>query len=656
MKNLSVTILAAMLLLAVLTGCNPLALSGNAAGSFGPSNNGTSSLKLKINSYGTTINRSARSAWTTFIDESDAETTYDFYLYGEADSGRTTIAKQPVTVGTDGACNLNLAAKDWTLYLAAFPQGTAETDLPDNISGLFNTAHLIGTATALLSRYNGEVTFEMTTDKLTTPADVTTNIVLPESFDPSEWDVTAGLYTISPENEVATDDDFAYVTAVGAAPTGAFEVTDVPAGTYTLKATFEKAVGTGGTTTHVVLNARTTLLVIPGSHIYTDFVISEELIEEAPSAPETVAVTYVTGSEKDGKFTADISWLDTSRIEEFFELEIADITGIDGITSETADDDDYTADNTKVFSGLVDEAFYGKDGNLLASLNYALDAENAIVTNVSGVKLQKGSVRVTLDTGKIYAVRLRAATLLSEPSDWTYATVDGVTAPAGCAAFGGEYINRFTVTYDKKGGKIGTDTKARIDAYSYQGDTASFTALWAPTDLNWYNAPFAEWRLADASTAYTLPADGYKDYKNLYLEAIYETNGMITFFDPSLFELKSDYLTVYWEGTDASDEVTPASNRYVVSLSKNGDAIDTTGDKNKLFITIDNDSDIWEYESAWVQIDDSPRPPVAVVDGEVTLTVNCANLTKGKHTVTVYAKARNGNLTVSNKIFITIGE
>ncbi len=638
MKNLLSAFVVLLFAAVLLTGCKmalgELTVDDN-------SETGTRTLTLNVTNY-ETYSSSRRSASRSIFPTNWTDTDLKFYLYGVASDG-TLINKQDITLNDDGTATLEIAPKNWDLTLAGFKN---ETDAPATTAGITNAAYLIARAHVDLSRWATTAKFTLSTDTLTTPGDVSFNVKLPESITPSDWTITAGLYNLTTGALVRNADDTvdAIKTLAFTDQTAPFALTGITSGYYTFMLELSKTVGDQ----NIVYHWSDFIQVLPGAGVYSDLVITDNFIGVAPVKPAAASVTY-TGPAANGRYPVTVAWTDSSNTEDFFEIQLADITSSvtaadSTVTSVFADDAAWNAvtpDARILFSGRNDVANGKVDLLGGAAAGYYVSG-SVLMNNTSAV--------LSLETGKVYTVRVRAANTNGFESAWTYTTVSGFDAA-------NTYINTFTFTYNKNGGTTTTGGSASIvETYHYAGDTATVTALYdaAANDLKKAGCTFSSWKQVNpatgAKTTYTLPAGGYKGYADVVLYAEYKSNAEWEIFNPSDRDFTSSAITIAWDGNAVT--AAEGTSEYTVAHVYTGSNV-INAEKNVLSVSVSESESDWDYEYVWMKFGDIETEKVVPTAGTGTVQMYLGDVS-GRFNAVVCASTRNGTVKVSKSITIII--
>ncbi len=642
-KNLLVAAGALLIAAVMLTSCNFLA--GSNAGTVDLNKNGqTRTLTLSVTNYGDCV-RSARSATSRAImaDMYENGDSVKFWLFGTANDGEI-YAKGPLTLAgpKNGDFEIEISPKNWNLTLAAFPaeyDGSSVEKTPA-ASDVTNKAWLVGHATVDLSRWAATAKFTLTTDNLKTPATVAFAITLPATIIPSEWDITAGLYNISTGTKVkAFEGTFDWNESNTSSD---FTLSDVTPGYYSFMLTFSKTFG--GQT--VEYHWSDIINVLPGKRDYEDQIITN-FMGTAPEAPKNVTVTYTDKTVSNGHYPVVVTWTDESKTEDFFEIEVADITAASAsATSVVAADTAWEA-----ITGLSTVAILsGRDIDATT-----VDFYHSPLYAGGSVFMNSTTATLTLDTGKIYAIRMRSANTNGLTSGWAYSTLAGFT---------GDYLNRFTFTYNKDGGSSDkTGTATLVEEGSYNGTTATLT-LWDPStddaekddNLVKGGGKFKQWnRIAADGTKAKYDTASYTGYTDVVLVASYKTAGTWTIFDPKDRLFSKASVTSAWDG----EEVTPDDGTITVTRAYAEGGTGADSSKNKLSFTV-SESQTWDYNKIWMVVDGVKSaeivPALNGANMEATVVFPCADLSDGAHDVTLIAEFNGANKPgyVSSKYVLVI--
>lgn len=398
---------------------------------------------------------------------------------------------------TKGTVTVDLEAANYSFILAAFLTADDPTVTPTTtIESLLNKAVLVGYANADL-RYSDEaagVNFYLTADGLSGTGEVEIGFYL-DKWDPSSAAALIGgaggnasdkvtdhakfgLYDFNDGSVV--DEDTASVTAcVAVASKHTYSKTGVAAGTYTYAVSFERY--DSQNKLHVYTYS-TDIKVLPGQKTSATIGIPD-ILTNAPAAPSDFKQAYgAPESAASNNYYTYFTWTDNSSTEQYFEIELCDVTGIAAVTVASANDEDlWTANSAAANTTSYGTGFYG------------YKAESVPSWYAGSLQKNNKFAAFYMPLGSRYIARIRAVNDAGF-SAWVYAASDDITysIPLGSSTadsaslaaakgvtgtkFSTDIINLFRVSYNPYGG---TYTGTAKTAY-YFDQTATGADIMAP--------------------------------------------------------------------------------------------------------------------------------------------------------------------------------
>lgn len=492
-------------------------------------------------------------------------TAVDLYVKGKSHHGRT-LAITKVS-HTSGAFTVKIEPDQWDMELFAVKKGT--TISPVNDTNVLAKALLYAHDTFDFTNAAGETpAFTLTPDIPESPDGFVNLSVVLKAWPEYEnlTTMSVGIYDVlqketevkhtdaSTSVETSTDisgttggQDFTFAYGGNAAAKG------FKPGTYQIIAKISTKVSENGNP--LVLEASETIHIFPGQETDAAFEIPN-LIQSAPPAPEDFVASYknLDLASKKGWYTLVFEWKDKSKNEEYFEIEMAEVQGVEvddvqvnattftwdiykdyasgatvgGSTASAASDKTtemiQLADGTSVSKAQTKDYNATWNGKVFFYDNKVKDSTN---TRYVAGALNANSKHLELyaKLGKIYAVRIRAVNKYGK-SAWVNVVV-GNDKGSETGKFT-SYINKYRLTYYLQGGQYISGAKTvKEDKVVYGEYSVAGEALWTEAslkkyekqnDLN-YEFNFEKW-YADVSNS-AAAANPYTGYANNWYFAGY---------------------------------------------------------------------------------------------------------------------------------------
>lgn len=462
---------------ALFAGC-----SNSMAGSVdGDSNARMATLSLSAtgipNDYAEQIERAYSNVGARSIVPNDPYTLGDsleFYLSGSSERGKE-LADMKVKLTADGDDKwvlskddgkpITLDAMSWTLVLTAYKTYTSQ-------GATTNEPVLQGFCTVDLRNGSASASFVMGTAGLSTNGSVKLGGTIVDKDD-AAIAYTMGIYRMDTGVVVAgTGRDGALTVNDGDNEIFTYAKTTVPPGTYWYKMIFYA--DTQKTT--IVGSYMDTIIVEPGNDLEQDDIIVD-VIGKKPTQPEDLMAYLISGMESSEGTTYDVkvTWTQ-SKYATNYELNVVEFDG------DVNDIDTTFAANA---TGLIENGtIYGMSSMAKAADNVKnfLDVNSKVGVKNNSTALMYGtdSCTLTLETGKLYEIQLRARNYIGV-SDWANreaATDDSDANTVEYDAPATQRINRLLVTYNLDGGtlKLGASNSYTIEYAEYY--------TWKKSDTN----------------------------------------------------------------------------------------------------------------------------------------------------------------------------
>ena len=492
-----------------------------------------------------------------------------FYIEGKSNNGKT-LAFQELTVNTtDGSFTVLVDADMWEFTVYACKSGETLAS-----SNKLSQSVLIGYGTADVSHYSnvGKPPIVMRSlSVLTRTAAVKISVNTTDGginwFDKSIMTAEAGIYSLKDGSEINAA-TFHKVFSNKSSPIADspwdYSVTGVSPGTYVFKVKFTTTFG-GENSAKTFIWSDT--LVVDAGHDIDQSVTIANGFGKKPDAPSDFVAYYtdpdaVNGEKTEGVYGLAFQWTDNSKNEEFFLIEVADITGVASATLASTDA------NWTGYSLAADKVWkFTEDG-----WRHERRATGSTYANNT-----KFVVKAQL--GRKYAARICAASPAGN-SDWVYVTA-AAAAPTGAALpdlvtetglFEGTAttpLNLYRLTYELRGGTY-TDSDGNVVGGKYiryhtTGSTAYVTStetssgsgvfeLKDPsfatpkvlgTNLKNGDAKFTNWRTNPNDSSTNITSSAYSGTTNCTLYAAYEptAQGTVSVEDKSAYNILDSWIT-----------------------------------------------------------------------------------------------------------------
>lgn len=470
-----------------------------------------------------------------------------FYLSGTSTTGKKLADKEVTLKLKDGSTDefefdttagpVTLESRIWNLVLTAYTDGATKAK-----------PVLQGFGSVDLRNGSGLVSFTLSPEGLTTPADITITGKFKPNNNVSSY--TMGIYKKNSVSEAidekietysgdgTTDESFTYTYA------------SLEPGTYLYRMVFKNTDGT-------VTGSFTDTLIVYAGNALTQDIGTIDVVIAPPAPPTDFTVSLEDGSAEtssDDTYRVKLAWTSGGG-ETNFEVELTEYSD-DGTTAATG--------YPKVYGMKAMDTDTPKTG--------VVDFQGSDVWASKGSAMTYGDEEAyfKLKLGVVYEMRIRARSAVGT-SDWVDRTV--ATATTGFTPYGTEKINRMKVEYLLNGG-----TLTLYDANGNKTKTGNYTEYknWAGTDLDLLKidntdehanqlkkgeSNFVAWKkeATDASPAITT-----SNYQNLSVIAFFGSSlsGDIGMTDPIQDVKLADITATY--GSVASPGANP------ISLVKNG--------------------------------------------------------------------------------------
>jgi len=392
--------------------------------------------------------------------------------------------------GRKGTIELDMPTSQYLIYLVAVDKGAITTPAggtnkakADDVKA---QALLYATATVDM-RYSESVSFYLTPYTLSGDADVKIQLQtvwnVREPFNKADH-IVAGIYDINTNAVIGTAEakNTAFTKNNPLTATDlTLNVSDVPAGTYTFKVEFIDDSVSPAKSYYYTDN----IVILANQNIDTTISIPN-YIGNAPAQPEKFHVSYVDpDTYVSNYYDAVFTWEDKSNNEQYFKLQLMDITSLNSsndtnIAAVTAAKDESPAATTQAAADAAwTTAVSGLENKV--AVNDIITFDQTVYSD--GNYYEAGSlganqqmVVLRLPLGRRYLARIAAANG-SGASKYTYLAIsEDPTSDAGLTAYNkldttavalsdikrfdeaSTCINRFRVSYNLAGGsyKVGT--------------------------------------------------------------------------------------------------------------------------------------------------------------------------------------------------------
>ncbi len=524
LKKFSMIVSVVALLTLALVGCKNGMLGEDEATVNGirDMSEGRTAYVTITNFAGTGATRSAAGGSLRTIAPAQPDiTNADFLFIVEGESKGSKYGPEKVIV-TNGRMNLEgLSPALWKITVTAFSKdkirlngGQPDNDDANVIMTTYkdNSAIMAGTGTVDLIRVDADVKITLTTRGMGTQGDIDLEFEL-EANDKREvqtnnYNVTIGLYEkltgtlVDTQKLAAPSENFDSIQAQAAM---AYRKNNVPIGEYVVKVTINPD-GTGNrgpwtwSDNIYVEGNLTTTNKNPGAQVLP------RLIGQSPKEPSNFIIHWNSDpsyySATDGNYVARFAWDRGSYNEDYFELQVMDVT--DKI-NETFTQYNLQAirSNAELWT-QIDQNNPGEIitvGKQFAQLNYPIYKTGSLLA-------ANTYAEYTLQTGRLYAFRFRATNSngsspwvysgVQEPTNGEYTTWKGLPISRTARSFEKIAAAVFTVTYDltdyillKDREQVIQGIKTESIASSYDPDTP-------------YNFKYTAWSQADNPQGYQL--------------------------------------------------------------------------------------------------------------------------------------------------------
>lgn len=471
----------------------------------------------------------------TLFSDSLSLNDESFYITGTNSKGATLAPKKIVLTGS--SFNVDIPRGFWQLTVFCVHKTNSYVQ-SDAVSSqgkdwILSNASLIGYLTADLSEKAASLPVSLSADGLKGSCHINANFILSNDGGATKWTVPAGFTCKMFFRNLIRGDDVFYVDGTGpvsrdpvvfgAGSTYNFYASKkISGGNYSIGFEFYDASGSPcGTWSDII--------VLLANRDFTGTVYIPNVIGTSPAAPSDFTATYVSGSQDaaghEGLYKVHFAWKDNSNSENYFELQLADVTGY--------------GDNTLTeleWSNLSSSKIFTYDGNF-KYYKETVRADGSLERNNEGVTFW-------LTLGKKYQARIRACNN-SAPSQWCYVTMpasaSGITYGGGTllpfvitgSSTPAKSVGMFRITYNLEGGSYWAAPYASVyglRSIYYVQDTGLDTSVWngegySATDsyanLKRKDLAFTGWSTTVGGYPSLAPGGSYSGTQNLSLYAGY---------------------------------------------------------------------------------------------------------------------------------------
>ncbi|MCQ2248346.1 MAG: hypothetical protein MJZ50_04975 [Treponema sp.] len=339
-----------------------------------------------------------------------------FYITGTSSNGAKLA---PTSFSLSGnSFNVNIPRGYW--QLTVFCVHSTNPSVVNNSVGtwdkstILSNATLIGYLTADLSETAASLPVSLTTDGLAGTCHINANFVLSSDGGATKWQVPSGYSCNMYFRNLVRGDEVYYVgtttfvsrNSVSFGPSSIYNFygnANITCGNYSIGFEFFDSNGKPcGTWSDCI--------VLLPKRDFTSTVYIPNVIGASPAAPSNFTATYVEDSQDmaghEDSFKVHFAWTDNSNNENYFELQVADVTGYGQDTLSASEWATYNSSKIFSYNSLVKYMGICADGSL--------------ESNNEGLTLW-------LSLGRKFQARIRACNN-SAPSDWCYVTIPSSAA------------------------------------------------------------------------------------------------------------------------------------------------------------------------------------------------------------------------------------
>lgn len=634
------------------------------SGNRGGFNNLTGYLYDSPEAYEHTVSSNSRSIL------SDAEDTeYDYYIYGTTPTGMVRPIEKLTVNG--GIFSINLEPYTWELTVFAIKSG--ET-LDFSASQIRSKALLVGYSVADLSYSSASVTFILSTKTLIGTGSINFDVVLSDDGGVTTWE-NGSVYGMASIQNLVTGEVVNFEDGTSSEKRMNFigssahygDLKKLQGGTYNFVINFfdsnDKSVGSWSDI----------LSIVTGRNITQDVYVPK-IIGTAPVKPASFKAAYVTGSEDSAKhegfYKVHFNWENTPVNENYYEIQIADITGRNSY-----------ALNDTIWESLEPsrKTVYGKN---FSSMD-GYDSGSTLSNNTD--------LTVYLELGRQYQARIRAVNSCLQGSDWEYVMlpVSGISYAAEPLSYfvpngsstAAKTINRFRILYNLNGGsyKISehlsttvpkvvydvqyspvTGEEARIDYW----DGTGYDPLDPATNLRNGSQILDFWSVDmlgnTASSGFTY------GYRNETIFAQYKPDPSGSSGDSTVYRFLAKWVSSFVAGDSSTSKVLSSSETATVGaviVSKAASVLSGTGKSIVNFtVEIPSGANPGDFNNLVLKVYDQNNNPVssqsimgANMGGISSFdAVDITAFENGAYPVKIIAEKRDGSISIFPEINITL--